>query len=149
MLIEGTYLVRDGDPIHAIDEVDQVANRIVVGHGSAYDLFLTRELKRATLVRSPSSQTVVRSMIDDGIEVAAGVRQQLEADASRVGGVRVLDGRFMTIRQAVGVARGRGPEAAACLTDFVERMKASGFVADALIRHGVAGASLAPAGSAA
>lgn len=146
LLIEGTYLVRDADPIRDVGEVDRPANRVVVGNGSAYDLYLTRELKHAALVRATSSQAVVQTMLDDRIEVAAGVRQQLEADARRVGGVRVLDGRFMTIRQALGVANRRGPAVAAYLAAFVERMKADGFVAAALVRHRVDGASVAPAG---
>lgn len=148
LLIEGTYLVRENDPIRDVGEVDRSTNRVVVGKGSAYDLFLTREIKHATLVRAASSQAVVRTMLDDGIEVAAGVRQQLEADARRLGGVRVLDGRFMTIRQALGVGRSRGAEAAEYLSAFVERMKADGFVAAALARHRIDGASVAPAGNA-
>lgn len=146
VLIEGTYLVRDDSPIRAIDEVDRPGHRVVVGEQSAYDLFLTRELRHATLVRTPLSEQVVDTFIESGAEVAAGVRQPLEADARRVGGVRVLDGRFMTIRQAMGVARSRGPEAAAWLARFVEDLKAAGFVADALARHGIEGASVAPAG---
>ena len=148
VLIEGTYLVRDDDPIRSVDEVDRPSRRIVVGKGSAYDLFLTREIRQATLVRAASSQAVVQTMLDDGIEVAAGVRQQLEADARRLGGVRVLDGRFMTIRQALGVGKSRGPAAADYLATFVERMKADGFVAAALARHRIDGASVAPAGDA-
>ncbi len=148
LLIEGTYLVRDDDRIRDVHEVDRPATRIVVGKGSAYDLYLTRAIEHATLVRAASSQAVVRTMLDDGIEVAAGVRQQLEADALRLGGVRVLDGRFMTIRQALGVGKSRGPAAAGYLSAFVERMKADGFVAEALVRHRIEGASVAPAGNA-
>jgi polar amino acid transport system substrate-binding protein len=148
VLIEGTYLVRDSDPIHAIEEVDRAGNRIVVGDKSAYDLFLTREIKHATLVRMPRSEQVVDSFVETGAEIAAGVRQQLEADAKRLPNLRVLDGRFMVIRQAMGIAKSRGPEAAAYLAAFVEEMKASGFVADALARHGIEGASVAPAGDA-
>lgn len=148
VLIEGTYLVREEDPIRDVAEVDRPSNRIVVGQGSAYDLYLTRVIRHATLVRAASSQAVVQTMLDDGVEVAAGVRQQLDADARRIGGVRVLDGRFMTIRQALGVGKRRGAAAAAHLAAFVERMKRDGFVADALARHGVEGASVAPAGDA-
>jgi polar amino acid transport system substrate-binding protein len=77
--------------------------------------------------------------------VAAGVRQQLEADARERPGLRVLDGRFMVIRQAMGVPKRRGDDASAFLAGFVERMKADGFVAAALSRHGIEGASVAPA----
>jgi polar amino acid transport system substrate-binding protein len=86
--------------------------------------------------------------VDSGAEVAAGVKQQLEQDAARLGGMRLLPGRFMVIRQAMGCPKSRGEAAAAALADFVEAMKASGFVAEALARHGIAGASVAPAGDA-
>jgi polar amino acid transport system substrate-binding protein len=144
VLIEGCYLVREASPLRANEEVDAAANRVVVGKGSAYDLFLTRSLQHAQIVRSPTSPTVVDTFLESGAEVAAGVRQQLEADARRHGGLRLLDGRFMVIQQAMGTPKSRGPEAAAFLGDFVERMKASGFVAAALARHGIEGASVAP-----
>jgi polar amino acid transport system substrate-binding protein len=146
VLIEGCYLVREGSTLRANEEVDAPGRSVVVGQGSAYDLFLTRELKAATLVRAPSSPAVVSTFIERSADVAAGVKQQLEADAARLGGLRLLPGRFMVIRQAMGTPKSRGEAAAACLADFVEQMKASGFVADALARHGVQGASVAPAG---
>ena len=77
-------------------------------------------------------------------DVAAGVRQQLEADAARLGGLRLLDGRFMVIQQAMGAPIGRGREAAEVLRAFVEEMKANGFVPESLARHGIHGASVAP-----
>jgi polar amino acid transport system substrate-binding protein len=146
VLIEGSYLVRDDSPIRANDDVDQAAHRVVVGKGSAYDLFLTRNLRQAQIVRAPSSPAVVPTFLEQGADVAAGVRQQLEADARGQAGLRLLDGRFMVIRQAMGVPKSRGADAAAVLAAFVEDMKASGFVADALARHGIEGASVAPAG---
>ena len=95
VLIEGCYLVKDDSPIRANEQVDQAANRVVVGKGSAYDLYLTRSLQHARIERSPTSPTVVDTFLELGAEVAAGVRQQLEADARRFGGLRLLDGRFM------------------------------------------------------
>jgi polar amino acid transport system substrate-binding protein len=147
VLIEGCYLVREGSPLRANEEVDRAGNRVVVGRGSAYDLFLSRELKQARIVHAPSSQAVLQHFIDSGAEVAAGVKQQLEKDAAPIGGLRLLPGRFMVIRQAMGCPRGRGDAAAAELAAFVEEMKASGFVAQALARHGIQGASVAPAGA--
>jgi len=144
VLIEGAYLVTDSSPLQSNDEVDAAAHRVTVGKGSAYDLYLTRELKQAQIVRAPTSPTVVDTFLEQGLEVAAGVRQQLEADARRLGGLRLLPGRFMVIQQAMGVPKGRDPIAIAFLAKFVEAMKASGFVADALARHGVEGASVAP-----
>ncbi|GAA4325168.1 ABC transporter substrate-binding protein [Pigmentiphaga soli] len=145
VLIEGGYLVRQDSPLTANAEVDRAGHRVAVGKGSAYDLFLTRELKAAEIVRAPTSPTTVDVFVEQGLEVAAGVLQQLEADARRIGGLRMLPGSFMVIRQAMGVHKSRGPEAAAVLAAFVEEMKASGFVAEALQRHGIEGASVAPA----
>jgi polar amino acid transport system substrate-binding protein len=146
VLIEGSYLVRDGSPIRANDDVDRAGHRVVVGKGSAYDLYLTRTLQHAEIVRAPSSPAVVPTFLDADADVAAGVRQQLDADARTRPGLRLLDGRFMVIRQAMGVPKRRGDAAAAFLAGFVETMKADGFVAAALARHGIEGASVAPAG---
>jgi polar amino acid transport system substrate-binding protein len=145
VLIEGCYAVRTDSPLQAMEEVDRAGTRVVVGKGSAYDLFLSRELKQATILRAPSSPAVVDFFLEQGAEVAAGVKQQLEADAQRLGGMRLLPGRFMVIQQAMGCPRSRGDAAAAALAGFVEQMKASGFVAAALQRHGIRGAAVAPA----
>jgi polar amino acid transport system substrate-binding protein len=143
VVIEGAYLVPKGSPIRSNEEVDRDGVRVAVGAGSAYDLYLTREIKRATLVRAPSSPMVVDTMLAQSLEVAAGVKQQLEADAKRVGGVQLLAGRFMVINQAMATPRGRA-SGARYLAAFVEDMKASGFVAEALRRHGIEGAAVAP-----
>jgi polar amino acid transport system substrate-binding protein len=145
VLIEGYYMVRDASPIRHNGDVDQPQNRVAVGKGSAYDLFLTRELKHAQIVRAPTSPTVVQTFLDESLEVAAGVKQQLESDARNASGLRLLDERFMVIRQAMGVPKSRGAAAAHALHAFVEEMKASGFVAEALERHGIVGATVAPA----
>jgi polar amino acid transport system substrate-binding protein len=145
VLIEGFYLVRDDSPVKHNAQVDVASHRVAVGRGSAYDLFLTRELKEATIVRAPSSPTVVQTFLEQHLEVAAGVKQQLEADAAQTPGLRLLDERFMVIAQAMGVPKSRGEAAAAYLRGFVEDMKRSGFVAAALARHGINGASVAPA----
>lgn len=144
VLIEGSYLVREDSPLRANEDVDRAGHRIAVGKGSAYDLYLTRELKHAQIVRAPSSPTVVQTFLEQALDVAAGVRQQLEADAQKHAGLRLLPGRFMVIQQAMGLPKSRGSEAAAVLRAFVEDMKATGFVADALARHGIQGASVAP-----
>lgn len=144
VLIEGAYAVRDDSPLRANEEVDRPGRKVVVGQGSAYDLHLSRELKHATIVRAPSSPAVVDTFLEENADVAANVKQQLEADARRVGGLRLLPGRFMVIRQAMGCPRSRGAAAAAELARFVEEMKSGGFVAQALARHGIAGASVAP-----
>jgi len=145
VLIEGAYMVPESSVIQANEEVDRAGIRVTVGKGSAYDLFLTRELKHAEIVRAPTSPTVVDVFVAQKLEVAAGVKQQLQADQSRFAGHRLLPGRFMVIQQAMGTPKSRGPEAAAYLAKFVEDMKASDFVAGALHRHGIHGASVAPA----
>ncbi|MDB5946223.1 MAG: transporter substrate-binding protein [Ramlibacter sp.] len=143
VIIEGAYLVKNESPIRRNEEVDRPGNRIVVGNGSAYDLYLTRELKAAKLVKAPSSPLVTDVFLAQGMEVAAGVKQQLQADAKRVPGVRLLDGRFMVIQQAMGLPKGR-EQGARYVSAFVEEMKATGFVAAALARHNIEGAVVAP-----
>ena len=126
-------------------QVDRPANRVAVGKGSAYDLFLTREIKHATLVRFNSSQEVIDGFLAQGLEVAGGVKQQLQADAKRVPGLRLLPGQFMEIRQAIGAPKGRAA-AGEYLLAFIEELKATGFIAAALKRHGIEGAAVAPPG---
>jgi polar amino acid transport system substrate-binding protein len=143
VLIEGCYLVRADSPLRKNDEVDNVAFRVTVGAGSAYDLYLTRELKHAQIIRAPSSPAVVETFLAGNHDVAAGVKQQLEFDAERTPGLRLLPGSFMLIEQAMGTPKSRGQQAVDCLIAFVEEMKDSGFVADALMSHGIQGATVA------
>jgi polar amino acid transport system substrate-binding protein len=142
VLIEGCYLVREDSHLSSINQVDQPGLALVVGKGSAYDLYLTRELKHATIIRSPTSPTVVDTFLAENADVAAGVKQQLEFDTTRFPGLRLLPGRFMEIRQAMGVPHAYGKDAAECLRRFVDRAKASGFVAEAIKRHGIVGATV-------
>lgn len=145
VLIEGFYLVKAESRLQSNEEVDRTGNRIVVGKGSAYDLYLTRTLKNAEILRAPTSPTVVDTFLNEGAEVAAGVKQQLEADAVRHGNLRLLNERFMVIQQAMGVPKSRGHAAGCFLQQFVEAKKASGFIAASLERHHIHGASVAPA----
>ena len=145
VLIEGSYLVLQDAPPQASAEVDRPGNRVAVGEGSAYDLFLSRELRGARVERVAGAPAVLEALKAGQVEVAAGIRQVLEAWARADSSLRVLPGRFMVIEQAMGLPAGRGDAAAQALAGFVERMKASGFVAQALARHGVEGASVAPA----
>lgn len=142
--IEGAYLVRSDSPLRANEDVDRAGTRVAVGARSAYDLYLTRELKAATIQRAPTSPEVVSFFMSQQLDVAAGVKQQLEADAKRIPGLRLLPGRFMVIHQAMGMAKGR-EAGARFLAAFVEQAKASGFVAAALARHRIEGAAVAPA----
>jgi polar amino acid transport system substrate-binding protein len=144
LLIEGADLVRDASPITDNSQVDRSGTKVMVGRASAYDLYLTREIKAAQLVRAPTSPLVVDSFLAQNADVAAGVRQQLESDAARLGGLRLLPGRFMVIEQAMGVPVSHGEPAQKALRDFVEWAKKSGFVADSLQRHAIEGAMVAP-----
>jgi ABC-type amino acid transport substrate-binding protein len=141
--IEGAYLVREDSPLRANEEVDRAGIRIVVGRGSAYGLYLARNIANASLVEVPTSEEAVETMLRENLDVAAGVRQGLQADADRIGGVRLLPGRFMVINQAMAMPRTRSAQAAAYLDAFIARMKQGGFVAGALQRHGILGARVA------
>jgi polar amino acid transport system substrate-binding protein len=143
VLIEGTYMVLQDSPLRSIADVDRAGVRIAVGKGSAYDLFLTRSLKHATLVRAASGDLAIQQFLDEKLEAAAGVKQPLVLYAKTHPNVRVMDGRFQVIEQAMGVPKGRAA-AATYLRAFVEEMKASGFVADALKRSNQPDAAVAP-----
>lgn len=143
VVIEGAYLVRNDSLLTANEAVDRAGQRIVAAKGSAYDLYLSREIKNATIVHAPTSQAVTDTFLAQNMEVAAGVKQQLRMDAARVSGVRLLPGRFMVINQAMGTPIARAA-AGDYLKAFIEEMKASGFVAASLARHGIQGADVAP-----
>lgn len=133
--LEGTYMVSATSALHGIEDVDHEGVRIAVTAGSAYDLFLTRELKHAQIVRATDTPKSMELMVEQKLDAVAAVRTALAAEARRVPGLRVLDGHFMTIPQAAGVPKGR-PVAAHYVSAFIEEMKASGFVAAALKRYG-------------
>jgi len=114
-----------------------------VGQGSAYDLYLTRSLERAKLIRAPSSSAAIEIFLKDRLEALAGVKQPLVAFAKTDANVHVMAGRFMAIEQAMGTPKGRGA-GARYLRQFVEEMKSSGFVANALQASGQADAAVAP-----
>jgi len=144
VLIEGTYLVKDGSRYTDLAQLDAPGVRIAVGKGAAYDLFLSRHLKEAELVRAPTSAAAVDLFLSEGLDAAAGVRQPLEAAAREHSGLRVLPGYFTAIRQAM-VTPVANQAALPWLKAFIEEMKASGFVADALKHSGQAEATVAPA----
>lgn len=145
VVIEGAYAVRADSTITKNEEVDRAGVRVATARASAYDLFLTRNMKNATIERTVTSAGVVPFMIEQKVEVAANIKQQLQADVAKHAGLRLLPGRFMVIEQAVGIPATRATEAAAYVRAFVEEMKASGFVAGALKRHNIEGAQVAPA----
>ncbi len=141
--IEVTYLVPAGSPIRSIAEVDRPGVRIAVADKAAYDLYLSRNLKHAELVRAEGIQGSYDLFVNQKLDVLAGLKPRLVSDVEKLPGSRLLDGRIMAVQQSIGSPRGRDA-AARFVRDFVDDVKASGFVAKAIERHGVRGVSVAP-----
>jgi polar amino acid transport system substrate-binding protein len=141
--IEGTYLVPPGSPFRTIADVDCEGVRIGVSAKSAYDLFLSRSVQFAELVRAPDPNAAFELIGAGDVDVVAGVRQHLISNAERLPGSRVLEGRFMAIQQALGIPKDR-EEAVRYLREFIDDVKASGFVARAIDKAGVRGVSVPP-----
>ncbi len=146
VLIEGGYMVQKDSPLKVIEDVDRPGIRIAVGLNSAYDLFLTRTIKNAQIVRARTGggEAMIEMFLADKLDVVAGVKPVLVEYAKTNAAMRVMDGRFMVIQQSMGVPKGRSA-AARYVRTFVEEMKASGFVADALKRSNQTDATVAPA----
>lgn len=134
--LEGTYLVPAGSTLQRVEDVDRAGVRVAVTANSAYDLFLSRDIKRAELVRVDNTPRSIQVMVEQKLDAVAAVKTALVAAAKTVPGSRVLPGHFMTIPQAAAVPKGR-PDAAAFARQFIEEIKQSGFVAQALTRHGL------------
>lgn len=139
-----TYLVPAGSPIRTLDDIDHPGVRVSVSARSAYDLFLTRHLKRATLIRSEGIPASVKTFGEQKLEALAGLKPGLMEEAKKLPGSRVLEGQVTAVQQSVGVPKKR-EAAARFVRDFVEAVKAEGIVAKAVERHGVRGVSVAPA----
>jgi polar amino acid transport system substrate-binding protein len=143
VVIEGVYLVHKDSSFRSVEDVDRDGVRIAAATGSAYDLYLSRALKHATLVRRPSGPEALEMFLKDRLEAAGGVRQPVTAFAEAHPETRVIAERFMAIEQAMGTPRGRDA-GTAYLRKFIEEMKASGFVARALKDSGQGDATVAP-----
>ena len=143
--IEATYLVPAGSPLHAIGDVDKQGVRIAVSARSAYDLYLSRHIEHAELVRVDGVNASYDLFVNEKLDALAGLRPRLISDVEKLPGARVLDGRFTAVQQAVGTPHER-EAGAAFLRDFVEEAKSSGLVAQLIERHHVRGLSVAPAG---
>ena len=142
--IEATYLVPAGSPITAIDQVDWPGIRIAVTARSAYDLWLERNIRHATLIRTDSLDSACEVFVANGLEALAGLRPRLLSDVAKLPGARILAGEFTAVQQAIGTARGN-TAGAAFLHEFVEEAKASGLVARLIAEHGVNGLSVGDA----
>jgi polar amino acid transport system substrate-binding protein len=144
--IEATYLVPADSPLKTIAEVDRPGVRIAVTARSAYDLWLERNIKHATLIRSTSLDSAFDQFVRDKLDALAGLRPGLLSDIEKLPGARILDGQFTAVQQAVGTAKANAA-GAAFLRGFVEEAKASGLVARLIEKHGVQGRlSVAPPG---
>jgi len=141
--IEAGYLVPAGSPIRTIAEVDREGVRIAVADKSAYDLYLSRSLQHAKLMRAQGIDASYDIFVTEKLEALSGLKPRLMLDAEKLPGSRVLDGRFTAVQQSIGTPQGRAA-GAKYLHEFVEAMKASGFVARAIERHAVRGVSVAP-----
>jgi len=146
VVIEGTYLVRSDDArFQRVEDLDRDGVRIAVARGSAYDLFLTRSVAHAELVRYPSGVDAMNAFPRTGLDAVAGVKQALATSAQSRSDVRLVPGRFMQIEQAVAIPRAHESAAASAYVQaFVEEMKRSGFVARALAASGQTEATVAP-----
>ena len=142
--IEATYLVPAGSALKSVAEVDAPGVRIAVTGRSAYGLWLDRNIKRATLVRTDTIDSSFEEFQRGKLEALAGLKPRLLSDREKVAGSRILDGQFTAVQQAIGTPR-KNTKGAAFLRDFVEEAKASGLVARLIERHKVRGLSVAPA----
>jgi polar amino acid transport system substrate-binding protein len=143
VIIEGGYLVPADSPLRTIGDVDRPGVRIAVGNGSAYELYLSRTIKHAEIVRAPTGSEATAMFLRDKLEVLAGVKSPLLKFAKTRADVRVMDGRFMVIEQAMGVPKGR-EAGVRYLRAMIEELKSSGFVASGLERTGQHDAKVAP-----
>jgi polar amino acid transport system substrate-binding protein len=146
VVIEGVYAVPADSPFTTAAEIDRAGVRVGVKHGSAYDLYLSRTLQHASVVRGGDGEDGVDAFRTRGLEVAAGIRQPMTEYVAAHPELRLIDGRFMRIRQAVGTSTARRPETVRFLRDLVEELKADGFVAESLRRANQSEELVAPAG---
>lgn len=140
--IEGTYLVRENSAWYSVADLDRQGVRIAVGQGAAYELYLSRAIQRAELVRFPTSNAAIHGFVDQSLDAAGGVRQTLMDFAADQSAYRVLDDYYTAIYQAMALPKGR-EAALAYVSGFIEEMKKTGFVAEALRRSGQHGANVA------
>jgi polar amino acid transport system substrate-binding protein len=145
--IPATYLVPAGSSIRSIADVDREGIRIAVAEKSAYELWLSRNIKHAKLMLTKGIDASLDLFLTQKLEVLSGLRPRLLMDVAKLPGARVLDGQFAAVQQAIGTPKAR-EAGATYLRAFVEDVKASGFVADAIARNGVQGVSVAPPASA-
>ena len=145
--IPATYLVPAGSPIRSVADVDREGARIAVSEKSAYELYLSRNIKHAKLVLTQGIDASFNLFVSQKLEALAGLKPRLLMDVAKLPGARLLDGQFTAVQQAIGTPKARDA-AAKYLRAFVEEVKASGVVAEAISRNAVQGVSVAPPASA-
>jgi polar amino acid transport system substrate-binding protein len=141
--IEATYLVPPGSPLQTIAEVDRDGVRIAVPEKSAYELYLSRTLKHAELMRTRGGDAAFKLFVEGKLDALAGLKPRLLKDQGKLPGSRILDGRFTAVQQAIGIPKGRDA-GAEYLRAFVEDIKATGLVARTIDQSGVRGLTVAP-----
>lgn len=140
--IDATYLVPPGSPLRRAEEVDREGIRIIAPNRAAYELYLTRTLKHATLTREQGADVSFRRFVDEGFDAFASLRPRLVCDQETLPGSRIVEGRFTAVQQAAGVPKGR-PSAAKYLSTFIEDIKASGLVAKVIKDNNITGLTIA------
>jgi polar amino acid transport system substrate-binding protein len=141
--IEATYMVPVGSPITSMADVDKKGVRIAVSARSAYCLWLENNIKQATLVQVSGLDAAYNKFVADKFEVLAGLRPGLLKDMEKAPGMKILDGKFSAVQQAVGTPK-KNTAGADFLAAFVEDAKKSGLVASFIEKHKVKGLSVAP-----
>jgi polar amino acid transport system substrate-binding protein len=141
--IEATYLVPGASPLRTAADVDREGVRVAAPARANYELFLSRNLKRARLVSTPGADAALDLLVTGQVEALAGLTQALLDRVQQLPGSRLVEGRFMGVQQSIAVPKGRDA-GLAYLRRVVEEAKASGLVARAIERTGARGVSVAP-----
>ena len=141
--IDATYLVPGGSPIRDVADIDRDGTRLAIAGKSAYEFFLSRNLKHAKLVRGNGTFGAFDVFVAQKLDALVGIRPRLVIESERLPGSRVLAGRFMAIEQTIASPKGRD-RSARYIQDFIEDVKASGAVTRMLVAHQVRGVSVSP-----
>src|SRR5438067_5574802 len=131
--IEATYVVRKDSALRSVGQVDTAGIRIAAPEKAGYELYLTRTLRNATLVRAPGFAASVNVFNERRADALAGLKPALLNSMETIPDGRTLEGKFMTVNHGLGTPRERRA-AAEYLKAFVEEMNTSGFVARSIER---------------
>jgi polar amino acid transport system substrate-binding protein len=140
--IETTYLVPPGSPFRRVEDVDRDGVRVAAGAKGGPDLAASRTLKRAQIIRAPTTPAAAEMFVRDKLDALVGLKPRLVEDSQRLPGSRILEGRLSVVGQAVGTHKNR-EAGAKYLAAFVEDIKASGLVARVIEKNGVQGVTVA------